>query len=499
MTVWIGLGKLLYNKRQLRYYAARAILEASARGTNVNAPYSDDVEADTRIPFGIRAIQRGIEVEGVWVSRSNSPASSRPSSLASSKARHHLPSTTSQTSLYPTTVRDRSPFGPSSSSSIRSSTIIHEHSRAAERISSATSLLGSEQSTPRRSMSSNHDRLRGRSLPRDLSFLDLAQINNYRPQPSPRLSTIIGTAYPTSKITTSSAKLTLLLDDPTADVTSPRPRMLEKEDIELTDTNSKHMTQHSVDTISSLYDSTYTPELLSAETTPKTKTSFTSVETGDSEFSALEQHRLHQVASTGQLKRRLRRLSTEQRDKDNSPPPEVPQIRLVEVIDDHEEHDLGLLRTESDTFSFVEGRLDEIDTRDFAFNPDNQSPTQLTKSRRFSRPDFFRARTEPPSGQTRLGSLFRSITHQMPVTNTSTPDLEHGAGGDIHDLAPDSSPAKATSTPDLRLREKQRRHSGSSASGRIPRKLRKQKRVGSAGSSLRQSFLAAVHGRGEEV
>jgi len=196
----------VYNKRQLRYYAARAILEASARGTNVNAPYSDDVEADTRIPFGIRAIQRGIEVEGVWVSRSNSPASSRPSSLASSKARHHLPSTTSQASLYPTTVRDRSPLGPSSSSSIRSSTIIHEHSRAAERISSTTSLLGSEQSTPRRSMSSNHDRLRGRSLPRDLSFLDLAQINNYRPQPSPRLSTIIGTACSTSKITTSRAQ-----------------------------------------------------------------------------------------------------------------------------------------------------------------------------------------------------------------------------------------------------------------------------------------------------
>jgi len=199
----------VYNKRQLRYYAAHAILEASARGTSVNVPYSDDIEADARVPFGIRAVQCGIEVEGVWVSRSNSPASSRPSSLASSKARHHLPSTISQTSLYPTTARDRSPLGPSSSSSIRSGNISHEYPRAAERISSATSLLGTEQSTPRRSISSNHDRLRGRSLPRDLSFLDLAQINNYRAQPSPRLSTIIGMACSASKITTLSAKLTL--------------------------------------------------------------------------------------------------------------------------------------------------------------------------------------------------------------------------------------------------------------------------------------------------
>jgi len=257
------------------------------------------------------------------------------------------------------------------------------------------------------------------------------------------------------------------------------------------------MTQHSVDTMSSLNDSTYTPELLSAETTPKTKTSFTSVETGDSEFSALEQHRLHQVASTGQLKRRLRRLSTEQRDKDTSPPPEVPQIGLVEVIDDHEEHDLGLLRTESDTFSFVEGRPDEIDTRDFASSPDNQSPTQSAKSRRFSRPEFFRARTEPAPGQTRLGNLFRSMTNQIPPQDTTAFGLAHDLENGYRDFVTEAGPGKATSTPDLQTHDTARRYSASSASGRTPRKLRKQKRVGSAGSSLRQSFLAAVHGRSE--
>lgn len=36
------------------------------------------------IPFGIRAIESGIEVEGVWISRSNTPASSRHGSPASS-------------------------------------------------------------------------------------------------------------------------------------------------------------------------------------------------------------------------------------------------------------------------------------------------------------------------------------------------------------------------------------------------------------------------------
>lgn len=44
------------------------------------------------VPFGIRAIESGIEVEGVWISRSNTPASSRDvsdSSLLAHLPRHH--------------------------------------------------------------------------------------------------------------------------------------------------------------------------------------------------------------------------------------------------------------------------------------------------------------------------------------------------------------------------------------------------------------------------
>ena len=36
------------------------------------------------IPFGVRAIESGLEVDGVWISRSNTPASSNPASPGSS-------------------------------------------------------------------------------------------------------------------------------------------------------------------------------------------------------------------------------------------------------------------------------------------------------------------------------------------------------------------------------------------------------------------------------
>ena len=36
------------------------------------------------VPFGVRAIESGIEVDGVWISRSNTPASSNPPSPATS-------------------------------------------------------------------------------------------------------------------------------------------------------------------------------------------------------------------------------------------------------------------------------------------------------------------------------------------------------------------------------------------------------------------------------
>ena len=40
--------------------------------------------SSTEIPFGVRAIENGIEVEGVWISRSNTPVSSNQGSPTSS-------------------------------------------------------------------------------------------------------------------------------------------------------------------------------------------------------------------------------------------------------------------------------------------------------------------------------------------------------------------------------------------------------------------------------
>jgi len=41
-------------------------------------------ERPAEVPFGVRAIESGIEVDGVWISRSNTPASSNPPSPATS-------------------------------------------------------------------------------------------------------------------------------------------------------------------------------------------------------------------------------------------------------------------------------------------------------------------------------------------------------------------------------------------------------------------------------
>jgi hypothetical protein len=207
ITVGLGVTRLLYNKRQLRFYAARSRLEFSAQEPAVGIVYRDDVEATIdNIPFGVRAIESGVEVDGVWIS----PASSRPSSITSS--RRHLPSALSQGSLLPPDSPDKSTFA-SSRSSIRSgephlctsATAQRTHSEsllisteklrlgAAQRVRSSNSLLVAAHppASPSLSTRTSYDRVRGRSLPRDLSFLDLAHPLAW--PMSPRLSTILGT------------------------------------------------------------------------------------------------------------------------------------------------------------------------------------------------------------------------------------------------------------------------------------------------------------------
>lgn len=216
VTVSIAVSRLAYTKRQLQQYAAGAILETSALRPTLPISQPPDIEAQSaKVPFGIRAIEAGIEVDGVWVSKPNTPGSSRPSSPISFGSRRYPQSVISQGSLLSPNDPEITGF-ISSASSIRSrSGHSLERPGPAQRVNSASSLMSVESFTtpsftitPRRSMGSNHDRIRGKSLPRDLLFLDLAEAAPYNfqrsprhsftrspivlPHPSPRLSTIIG-------------------------------------------------------------------------------------------------------------------------------------------------------------------------------------------------------------------------------------------------------------------------------------------------------------------
>lgn len=84
----IGLGclKLLYNHWRLRKYttiaATRAAQPQDPQDMQQTTPPRR--RGDPGVPFGVRALESGIEVDGVWHSRSNTPAPSLPDSPMSS-------------------------------------------------------------------------------------------------------------------------------------------------------------------------------------------------------------------------------------------------------------------------------------------------------------------------------------------------------------------------------------------------------------------------------
>jgi len=83
VTILLGCLKLLYTRYRLRKYTAIAnkkqaqLLERKQGGEVVQRRVND-------VPFGIRAIESGIQVDGVWISGSNTPIPSTPISLAAS-------------------------------------------------------------------------------------------------------------------------------------------------------------------------------------------------------------------------------------------------------------------------------------------------------------------------------------------------------------------------------------------------------------------------------
>ncbi|SMY20368.1 unnamed protein product [Zymoseptoria tritici ST99CH_1A5] len=95
VTILLGCAKLFYTHRKLRKHSTIAEQEKTMLATLQRHITQRRRRANSRendVPFGIRAIESGIEVEGVWISRNNSEASlpihSRDTSGSSSSWDH---------------------------------------------------------------------------------------------------------------------------------------------------------------------------------------------------------------------------------------------------------------------------------------------------------------------------------------------------------------------------------------------------------------------------
>ncbi|KAF2182149.1 hypothetical protein K469DRAFT_245556 [Zopfia rhizophila CBS 207.26] len=77
-TVLVGLCKLRYDHYRIRKYSK---VEKGKKAATPEMLEAQPEEVKDDIPFGIRAIESGIEVDGVWISRSNTPVGSSASSI----------------------------------------------------------------------------------------------------------------------------------------------------------------------------------------------------------------------------------------------------------------------------------------------------------------------------------------------------------------------------------------------------------------------------------
>ncbi|KAL8733719.1 MAG: hypothetical protein Q9166_001912 [cf. Caloplaca sp. 2 TL-2023] len=78
LVLFAGMLKVAHNHWKLRKYTA---LQAAQRENGIDrAPSVGRRRRGNDVPFGVRAIESGIEVDGVWISHSNTPANSTPGS-----------------------------------------------------------------------------------------------------------------------------------------------------------------------------------------------------------------------------------------------------------------------------------------------------------------------------------------------------------------------------------------------------------------------------------
>lgn len=83
----LGLLKVWYNRNKLNKYSKVDKGKQTQTPEMLEAQPVTQVVSETKdeVPFGIRAIQSGIEIDGVWISRSNTPVGSSRASIISEK------------------------------------------------------------------------------------------------------------------------------------------------------------------------------------------------------------------------------------------------------------------------------------------------------------------------------------------------------------------------------------------------------------------------------
>lgn len=264
--------------------------------------------------------------------------------------------------------------------------------------------------------------------------------------------------------------------------------------MELAATPTKHNAQESLDTTSSLHTDMNTPNLSSTDTTLDVRHSISSIETKHTELSLIEQRRLQQVASTGQLRPRRPPSSEEPFDPHLLAfHAQLPEIRVEPVADYLEEHDLGSGRPESDSFSFIHGQEDTIDVMDFASNEvlDTQGTSRSKRVTWLERPSFTRARTDGVFSEARPHYLLRTITDQPKSSSImSSHPLRRVKKGLLRpEGALQGEPGYGAGRPYMQ-------HGEASALPRARKKLQKKQGDKASKTYLRNVFSSAA-GRGD--
>lgn len=144
LTVIAGVIKLCYDQLELKKHTRIEREKAEQQ-----QPMVEDFVVQRRgrhdiTPFGVRAIESGIEVEGVWISRGNSPASSAPGSpMLSPEAKGKAASRSSE--IPSLQIPDQTHPYQNASRSANSSTGSFERATSAEKLDS---LSGASELSP---------------------------------------------------------------------------------------------------------------------------------------------------------------------------------------------------------------------------------------------------------------------------------------------------------------------------------------------------------------